>query len=355
MKNPHHLLRQRGLTLVELLVALAITLFIVAAAGYVYLGTRETQRAIERRSSSTEIGAFAMQLIGRDLMNAGSYPATMPPVSDVFPTRRQFDSYPPIVGVPPRATDWISPADAYLTPVFGCEGAKFLPATGTCDATDEDKPDSLVVNYFTSDPVDNETSQRRDCTGADVGEDTSNAVRKLNDGGIPRTTMDKARPPQLPLFGSNRYVLEEATPQPMDGSRPVKTFSLSCAGNGAKDKTVFTPMVTGIEDMQLTYGIFNTEQSRVPEQFYTAKQIKDLKTINVDGTPMTPWARVVAVRVCLMTKTLGDQAKIADEAGKERSYTDCKDQVITQSSGDTALYQRHVEVFSLRNRMNQTF
>ena len=72
--------RQRGLTLIELLVAMAISLVIVVAAAYVFLASREAQRAIDRNSGSRETGAFVIQTIGRELMNAGFYPATMVPV-----------------------------------------------------------------------------------------------------------------------------------------------------------------------------------------------------------------------------------------------------------------------------------
>ena len=354
MKHSMRLSRQRGLTLVELMVAVAITMFVVAAAGYVYLATRETQRSVERISGSAETGAFAIQLLGRDLMNAGAYPTTMPPVTATFPTRQQFDTYPPTVGVPPRATDWISPGTAYLTPVFGCEGAQFNPSTGTCGTTVAGAPDSLVINYFTSDPLDAFSGQRRDCTGADVADDPTNAKRKLNTGGVPPTGVDNNLAPQLPLFASNRYVLSAVQQQQVEGAT-VSTRSLMCAGNGAADPSVFQPIISGIEDMQFTYGVYSTDATRAPERFYTATEMAGLSTVTIDGTPLTPWARVVAIRVCLMTQTLGASPKIADKAGSQRTYTNCSDQVITQAATDMSLHQRHIEVFSLRNRMNQTF
>lgn len=58
--------RQKGLTLIEMMVAMAISLVIVIAAAYVYLGSRESQRAIDRSSNSQETGAFVLQMIGRE-------------------------------------------------------------------------------------------------------------------------------------------------------------------------------------------------------------------------------------------------------------------------------------------------
>lgn len=353
MKNQFRSLHQRGFTLVELLVSIVITLFVIAAAGYVYVNTRETQRAIESSSASAEAGSFAMQLIGRDVMNAGAYPAPMPPVSPNFPATRQFDSYPPIVGIPPRNTDWISPKPAYAAPIFGCEGAKFDPVAGTCGPKVDGDPDSLVVNYFTSDTASNKNmGQRFDCTGADVAKDASNAKRKLNTGGTPATASNTNLPPQLPLFGSNRYMLQASTTTVDGVSRQTK--SVACAGNGADDPSVFVPILSGIEDMQLTYGIYDTDTTRAPGQYYTADKVEATGTKIIDGIPMTPWARVVSVRVCLMTKTL-TPAKVADAAGKQRQYIDCSGNTVTQAATDQSLYRRYEEVFSLRNRMNQTF
>ena len=352
MKSQFRSPGQRGFTLVELLVSIVITLFVIAAAGYVYVHTRESQRALESASASAETGAFAMQLIGRDVMNAGAYPSIMPPVSANFPTKRQFDGYPPIVGIPPRDTDWTPPQPAYAAPIFGCEGAAFDPVAGTCGPTVAGDPDSLVINYFTSDTASNPNmGQRFDCTGKDVGKDASNAKRKLNTG-TPPTAADPDLPPQLPLFGSNRYTLS-ASSTVIDGVARL-TKSLACAGNGADDPSVFAPILAGIDDMQLTYGIYDTETTRAPTQYYTADKVEATGAKTIDGVPLAPWARVVSVRVCLMTRTL-IPAKVADEAGKERQYTNCSGTVVTQPANDLALYKRYEEVFSLRNRMNQTF
>ena len=87
---------ERGLTLIELMVAMAISLIIVVAAAYVYLASRESQRAIDRSSSSRETGAFIVQMLGRDIMNAGFYPANMVPVPGDATQTGMYDTYPPL-------------------------------------------------------------------------------------------------------------------------------------------------------------------------------------------------------------------------------------------------------------------
>lgn len=376
--------RQRGVTLIELMVTLAITLFLVAAAAYAYLGTRETQRAIERNSSNTEVGAFVLQLIGQDIMKAGYYPANISRVltaSEGFP---KLSKYPPLKQNENavQATDWTLPADPnptlayyplrasrpmgpYGSGLFGCKGAKFKPSTGTCDTAVAGAADSIVINYFTNDALDGNTGDRSDCTGADVGNDTSNSNR-VGTAGLA---------PSQPLFVSNRYGIN-ATQVEID-KQTFSTGSLACNGNGASGSKpkpavavgtgqandTYQPMVTGIEDLQITYGVFaatgNLNQ-RTPDKFYEADDVGNLPWVEVYDPPFPkvvtpPWSRVVAVRVCVMTNSPGATPKIANAASALRTYVDCNDATQTQGANDFSLRKRFVQVFAVRNRLNQVF
>ncbi|OGQ56129.1 MAG: hypothetical protein A3J24_02345 [Deltaproteobacteria bacterium RIFCSPLOWO2_02_FULL_53_8] len=342
------------------MVAMVITMFIVAAAAYVYLGTRESQGALERSAVSAETGSFALEFIGRDIMNAGFYPSTMPPIATYTPTMGRASSYPPTQGIPVLATDWIAPHVIYLTPIFGCEGGKFDPKTATCAATVADDPDSIVLNYFTSESANfgANIGQRHDCTGAKVENDPSNAIRKLNQGSPIAISQNNNLPPQQPLFASNFYGLN-ATNMVVDG-QAISTQSLACGGNGntpfgSTITATYVPLVAGVEDMQFTYGVYNTEATRTPDRFYTATEVNALATKTIDGIALGPWSRVVAVRVCLLSRTLGGNTKIADKAGALRTYVNCSGQTVTQAASDTTLYKRHDQVFALRNRLNELY
>lgn len=384
MTHSPSIYRQRGASLIELMVTLAITLFLVAAAAYVYLGTRETQRAIDGNSSNTEVGAFALQLIGQDIMKAGYYPANISRVltaSEGFP---KLSKYPPLKQNENavQATDWTLPADPnaalayyplrqarpmgpYGSGLFGCEGAKFKPSTGSCDTAVAGAPDSIVVNYFTNDSLDTNTGDRTDCTGSNVGNDTSNTNR----------IGTSALAPLQPLFVSNRYGIN-ATNVEID-KQTVSTGSLACNGNGASGSkpnpatavsgaqanNVYQPMITGIEDLQITYGVFaatGNQNQRTPDKFYSATDVGNLAWIEVDDPPFPkvvtpPWSRVVAVRVCVMTKSLGATPKIANAASALGTYVDCKDATVPKAANDFSLRKRFVQVFAVRNRLNQVF
>ena len=361
MTTTHRLLRQHGTTLVELMVAMAISLFLVAAAAYVYLGTRTTQRAIDRSSSDTETGTFALQLIGHQIEKAGFYPATRPRITPLEPRPKVTSYPPPVVGL---ATDWIAPATTpsgvFLSGIFGCSGAKFLPATGTCGlkatadpTTGAGAPDTIVINYFTNDApsMGSFVGDRRDCLGNDAGSDTTNAGR-LN-------TANTNAPPLQPVFVSNRFTLNLQTTTEVD-KQNVTTNSLACNGNGmVTQSNTYQPILDGIEDLQITYGIFASTidtSFRTPDTFYTADQVNQLKSITVDTglnlASLSPWSRVSAVRVCIMTKSMGSSPRIADQPGATSTYLDCKD---VSHSNDNNIRKRFVQVFGARNNLNQVF
>jgi len=63
--------RERGLTLVELMVAMALGLVILIGVVYVFAGSRASYRHQESYSAVQESGRIALELMGRDLRMAG--------------------------------------------------------------------------------------------------------------------------------------------------------------------------------------------------------------------------------------------------------------------------------------------
>lgn len=357
MKHSTSLRRQAGVTLIELMVTMAITLFLVAAAAYVYLATRETQRAIDGNSGNTEVGTFALQLIGEQIMMAGYYPAN---ISRVLTAD---ESFPKVSGFPPTAivgnnasavSDWVAPittpTDIYKSGIFGCDNAAFLPASGKCDTT-PGVGDSIVINYFTNDNLGSNTGHRMDCTGSNIDKDPSNADR--------RNLANPEAPPLQPLFVSNRFAIKRSNAE-ID-KQAVVTYSLSCNGNGIAAATdTYQPLLAGIEDLKITYGVFAVSAdtlSRTAQKFYTADEVNALQKVAIDtgmgGEPvaLSPWARVSAVRVCIVAKS--QVAGVKQGVAANRTYVDCSG--TTRTVTDTSLHKRFIQVFVVRNKMNQVY
>ena len=313
--------RISGFTLVELMVSIAISLVLVLAATAMYLATLESQRSIDQASTANEVGGYTLRTLGRELMNAGFYPAVRTTSANQ-------------VNVLPVYTNPTAVA-AYNVGVFGCEGAKFDPGTGTCGATVAGAPDSLVVSYFTNDAFGTSVGQRADCTGNDVGSAAVNVARV--------GTAGPSLPPLLPLFVANHYALEDTT-MSVTG-RSVSTRSLACNGNGSGSNN-YQQLLSGIDDLQLSYAVFE-DVTRTPSRYFTATQVNALTNTTIDGEVLTPWQRVIAVRVCVIARTYESPASISDG-----SYESCDG---TLQTGDNTLRKTFVQVFGMRNRQSATY
>ena len=109
----------------------------------------------------------------------------------------------------------------------------------------------------------------------------------------------------------------------------------------------------GLEDLQFTYGVYASGDNLTPSRYYTATEINALSPVTINGVSLTGWQRVTAVRVCILTRTVGGNTKISEKTGSERTYRDCGDTAKNQPVGDTII--RYVEVFGLRNNLKQYY
>ncbi len=64
--------RQKGLTLVELMIAITLGLIVLLAIGSIYLNSRQTYRVQEDNARLQEAGKYALEVLGRSIRQAGS-------------------------------------------------------------------------------------------------------------------------------------------------------------------------------------------------------------------------------------------------------------------------------------------
>lgn len=322
---------QRGLSLIELLVAVAINLVIIIAAVSLYSGTRESQRTIDQATEANEVGVYALRALGRDLVNAGFYPSVGTEGNvNVVATYKSSA----------KSLFSASASAPYATGIFGCEGAALDLNSGTCGTASATNSDELVVGYFTTDAFGDMGGQRKDCNGNDV------ATAAINTTRIGTGPADQ--PPAKPLFVANHYRLGAAKSVKID-DQAVSLRSLECRGNASAD---YEALIAGIDDFQVTYGVY-ADKSRVATAYYTAAQVPALGAVTIDGNSIPAWGRVVAVRVCVVSKTYGGNARLADKSGTPRSWTKC-DGTATAAT-DSAIRKTYTQSFGLRNFLNRTY
>ena len=308
----------RGLTVIELMVALVIGLVISIVASAVYLGTRSATVATQSVSDQNETGQLALDLLGREIKKAGFFPA-------------QFGSaaQPLLPGSFVNTKDPTKPA--FDQGVFGCEGAAFDPSGKVCGAAAAGAPDGLVINYMSAPEFGDDAAvgNHRDCNRATASSDAANAA---------------AVAANRPLFVSNRFSLVSTSYTAASG-RAIDTFSLACHGNGDDTAAAATPHLAGVEDLVLSYGVWGTSNQQTPNRYYTATEVGALPV--VDG--QTPWQRVSSIRVCLVVRT-PDAVRLG-EGSTARTFTNCRDVVETLADTDRTLKRRFERVFAARNNL----
>ena len=321
---------QRGLTLVELLVAITINLVIVIAAVSLYAGTRESQRTVDQATEANEVGVYALRALGRDVVNAGFYPSVGSEGNvNVVETYKT------------SAKSLFAAGSPYLTGIFGCEASALNLTTGVCGtAAATTDPDELVVGYFTTDAFGDAGGQRKDCNGNDVATATLNTTRV---GTGPAT-----KPPAKPLFVANHYRLGAPTTISMNG-QSVTLRNLECRGNASAG---YQSIIAGIDDFQVTYGVY-ADNTRVPKGYYTATGVAALGAVTINGTSIPAWGRVVAVRICVISKTYGGNARLADKSGTPRTWTKCDGSSVAATDG--AIRKTYTQSYGLRNFLNRTY
>ena len=354
-------LRERGVTLVELMVAIAINLVLVLAATLLYLNTRSTQRAVDEKSAVSETGQFALELLGRDVTLAAFYPtaASEPEVAGA----------PTLAAVPvtydiaaDRLVNGGQLKPAYRRGLMGCDGQAFSAKDHACEAAAADF-DSLVVAYFTSDALGLSAGLRADCTRSDVAKDATVAPNASRVGVLPQSEADKeagkaaaARTasglqPASPLLVINHYFLRPVELQ-TEGGRTVQTNALSCRGNGQQSggTMVSADLITGVEQMEITYGVRNPAlgfEAVTPYRYITADEVSSLSPMSIGDVTLDAWQQVLSVKVCLMVRSTESTAP-RDAQGQVVAVNDCSGQPMALADG--GLVQRFERVFSLKNR-----
>lgn len=320
--------RQRGLTLVELLVAVAINLVVVLVAAYLYLNGRSTQQAVEERSALFENGQLALELIGQEIGNAGFYPAHMkePGVAIAVNRGRYVNPQPAV--------------PAYGAGVFGCDTGRFDGTVCQSSVGAKDfKGDGLVLNYFTDDAMTTTAGSRADCQGNRVDNATTiNTDVRL---GAAKNLVNRA--PEHPLFVSNAYTLTDVA-YPTPSGRSISTFGLACRGIGSA-APAYQMLVPGIEQLRIRYGLRDASGMRATT-YVNAAGVGAAGTITVNDESMTGWERVVSVQVCVVARSLSETRFRG--AGAE-TRLDCDDAVLPN---DGVQRRRFMQVFAVKNRVS---
>ena len=287
----------RGFTLVELMVATAIGLIILAGMASLFVSNSKTQAEIEKANRQVENGRYGVQVLSTDLTNAGFYgefdpsplttPAALPDVCATglaelraaLPLHVQgFDQ--PGAALAPCLPDRKPGTDVLVvrrtqTCVAGLgncapvtDGGVFMQASlcsnaselGSADVEDHYDFDSATVNL---------TRHARDCS-VDAGTGTAALVRR---------------------YLVHIYFIANNS-EPADGIPTLKRAELGGADKALAFNVV--PLVEGIENLQIEYGLGGG-------------------VFNAQPASAADWRLVVAVKMHLLARNLDETVDYVDE------------------------------------------
>ncbi|CAN5379674.1 type IV pilus assembly protein PilW [soil metagenome] len=328
LPSPRYL---KGFSLIELMVSMAISLIIAAAAFSAYLGAAGASKIAEAQGRMNEDAQAALTILTQQLRMAGGNP-NQPGRTDKSRRNPVYTPYDP-------ATFTILPVTFALSSfsIRGCDGTFSNIATATglddlnCAAGAGALPDSIVVSYeadaFNS--VSTTAKVPTDCLG--VGLEQATATFPL----------------ELPSGPYSYYVANNLFYIGTSGS--IVSPSLYCKGNGVASTAL--PLVENIEDMQFTYGAVKSSTAAtdvttaVVAGYLTADQV--LTQINMAGlaSDAERWAKVITVRICVLVRS---EVPVAPDSASAR-YLKC-DGTLETTPPDLRLRRAYQATVVLRNR-----
>ncbi len=310
---------QRGFSLVELMVAITLGFIVVAAVGYLYLGSRQSFRNTESMARIQENARYALDTMARDVRMVGSLGCTS--LIEAAPT---IGSPVPVALVPaPTNANAIVGGDTGSNPpgvpaatvprvagdalsIWGAQGSSATLATITGGANPYAYKANDILAVVTCRPA------------ADAP-----PTAMLRAAPVNLTTLPGAATDEVMKFDRFSYYL---------GTNPagVRALYRNSINDGLAE------LVDGVEDMQIMYGVDTTAvPDRVADVYQTAAAVAD-------------WTRVVSVRITLLMASLDNLAASAQTYRIDTNDDGVLDAVI---AADRRIYQTFSTTVGIRNRL----
>lgn len=339
---------QSGFSLIELMVALALSVLLTLGIFKLYLDSSKTTQSSRSLARIQESGRIALDIMGRDVRMAG-FLGCANPLQDLSPsytaTSLDSDFYAASLrGLRVDSDDWDSGADNFA--VTGLKGeamsgtdvlqirrtsgllATLDNAMSSSTSVLDTKSDSAAANFSQGD-----LALVTNCWNADafqVGDSDGGADDKIKHTALSSTYQEGS---QVFQFRTNTYWVKDTG---RDGSRGNPVFALY--QNGAE-------VVSGVERLQILYGVRSSDN-------------KTVRFVDAENVGNDEWNAVDAIRIGLL---VSDDQPVMDTADAKSYDLPGVSVSPSETSGTAATYpddRRLRSVFSttikLRNRIPQS-
>lgn len=315
--------RQAGLSLLEMMIAMTISLFLLVGLAGIFANSSRTQNELTKTARQIEDGRFAISLIADDLSLAGYYGYYYWPTA------------PSALVDPCETTDLNVVRSGISLPVQGYDSAGSSPLSCLGSANFQAGTDVLVVRR-----ADSKTTATGSLAANDVylqaNSDTTNGANPIvaagAAGNFTLLLKDNATAAPIRKFHVRTYFISPcsvgdgtggACTATSDGGNPIPTLKRMelVVDSGGSRVLETVPLVEGVENMQVDYGV-DTDSDGAQENWLTTP------------AAVADWGNVVSVRVTLLVRNVE----------KTPGYTDPKTYTLGAAGTVTpgGNYKRHV-------------
>lgn len=311
---------QRGRSLIELLVAIALGLLILLGVGGLYLASQQSTRSATGLASSDNVGNVALGLIGASIRRAG---------------------YGEIAGA---FTSLPSGGEARLSSLLyqgrslrGCSGARFGSDNpdNACGTSAAGAPDAIGVWFQADNALASSQAATANCVGS-----------ALLAVGVPAQYQG--------LMGAT------ATINVVRNSFYVADNTLFCSDGTSAGQ----PLLNGVEALKVFYGFDDTayanpaaDMDPVARTLRTAADINSMPApVPGTATALTAWDYVVSATVCVLVRTeeqgVSAQGASATFRGCPQSVAQVLDpaSITETAASDGRIRRAYTQTFAVRGR-----
>lgn len=246
--------KQAGLSLVELLIAAMLGVFVISGLGAVYISSKQSYLLREQTSELDENARTAIRALREHLEHAG-YSSTV--------GQRVYPYILPTTASIPSTTSCTSSETSIINP-----SVLKITANGGVAS-----PDQIAVTYVA------DQSLNTDCTG----------------GALPDACMPPAMEKRQAQMIYSSFYLTSSSAQ--KNSLGTSLPSLQCAGS--RNATA-QPIAQGIENMKILYGVDLTVPAANERRLWDV----DAYLTAAQVTSANAWDKVAAIQVALLVRSI---------------------------------------------------
>ncbi|WJW75091.1 PilW family protein [Thiohalobacter sp. IOR34] len=341
--------RQQGLTLVELMIAMTISLLLLGGVIQIFLSNKQTYRVQEGLSRVQENTRFAFSRISRDIRMVG------------FQGCSNLEQITPNIIASPPITLNLSTIVNGLDNVGSGNAFGALAGTDTITLRSGSPSTVQLTGNMTADNANIQISSNpdnfaagdylfiTDCAQADLFRATSvssgSGMVTIAHANNMNTTNRLSKPYQtdamLMRLNETSYFVRDTGATDQSGNPIYGLYLRSGIGAAATDFL----LVDGIQDLQITYGVNSDDSDDYSVDSYESAATLNTNSAvapNTDRLGIADWSDVVSVRLSILAHTLEDVSP------QTQPYS--FNGTTVNNPGDRRLRRSFTTTITLRNR-----